>query len=215
MQPLEITIHTDGTGVVWDPHEPHHLDAILAYRQRALTGASFDCDPEAPPAEDELPLARWTSGAQWGWRASVLFPVGNALESTQWARRRFDESRIHLQSSPTINTAAGLCKTTNMPWPITLATSWRAWCVGDADTIRHLLAGLRGIGRERARGRGRVVSLEVRPSDRDSSVSWGGIAMRYVPMAGSSRLARCRPPYWHTHDRCEVTSVGDPLPCEP
>lgn len=209
MQPLLVKFHTDGAGVVWDTHEPHHLDAILAYRQRIVQGLSMDCDPELPPDETELPLLRWNIGEQWGWHASVLFPVGNTVESVQWARKRFDETRIHLQSSTVINTAAGLCKTTNKPWTLIHALEWHAWCVGDKRLVEALLSGVRALGRERARGRGRVCNIEAIPIETDLSMIHNGRANRYIPSSNGSRKARCRPPYWHMHDRCNVTNVGD------
>lgn len=209
--PLEVTFHTDGSGLVWDPHEPHHLDAILAYQWRVVRGLSMDCDPERPPEEADLPLAKWQIGDWWGWRASALFPVGDPAESVQWARRRFDDKRIHLQSAAVVNTAAGSTKNTNKPWPLVLARAWRAWCCGDVEAVRALLAGVRALGRERGRGRGSVVAVQVECAVEDWSVTRDGLAMRYLPHPESPRIARCRPPYWHMHGRCAVTSVGDPF----
>jgi hypothetical protein len=58
MLPLKITFHTDGTGLVWDIHKPHHLDAILSYSIRVLNNKSMDCDPEQPQVASRIEVIK-------------------------------------------------------------------------------------------------------------------------------------------------------------
>ena len=56
---LKITFNLDGTGVYYDPYDPVHLDALLAW---AL--APFHCKGEPPTRDSEpfdipLPLDKW------------------------------------------------------------------------------------------------------------------------------------------------------------
>lgn len=44
MQPLEVVFELEGTGVVWDMHEPHHLDGLMSWAWRVASGLSMDCD---------------------------------------------------------------------------------------------------------------------------------------------------------------------------
>lgn len=209
MIPLEITFQTDGTGIIWSLNEPHHLDGIIGYHWRMREGKSMDCNPELQPDNDPLPLTKWRIGETWGWKASILIPVGLPIESVQFARKRFDEKRIEYQDRKTVNTAVGLCKTTNKPWPVVTTNYWKAWCVGDRSEVTDLAKRVRHIGRERARGRGGVVNVIVEPCSFDKSLVWEGKAMRYLPQEGAPRFARCRPPYWHMHERYNVCDAGD------
>lgn len=212
MTPLKITFHLDGTGVYYDPFEPIMLDALLAW-----CAARHHVHGE-PPARDEqpfdipLPLARWHRGDVWGWRASALFPEGDSAESLVFWRKRLRQDRVHLtEGSP--NLTNGVYRDWNMPLPLLLCRTMVAYAFGDRRQVRHeLVRNVRWLGKKRAHGRGRVVSIEVDRINDDYSILRDGQLMRWMPSEEGSRLVRPRPPYWNICGRVRCAEIGDVMP---
>lgn len=206
--PLKITFHLDGSGVYYDPFEPLMLDGILA------AACSRHHVHGEPPARDEapfdipLPLARWEIGGTWGWCASALFPDGDTAESLQFWRKRLRQNRIEItDASP--NLTNGIYRDWNMPLPLLLCRRMVAYAFGDRRNVRReLVRSIRWLGKKRAHGRGRVVSIDVDRIDEDCSITRNGVYTRWMPAEGGSRLVRPRPPYWNIHDRVMCAEIG-------
>lgn len=210
-RPIKITFHLDGSGVYYDPFEPIMLDSLLA---AALIRWHTHGEP---PARDEkpfdvpLPLAKWSIGGTWGWRASALFPDGETTETLQHWRKRFRQNRAELTiGSP--NLTNGTYRDWNMPLPILLATKMVAYAVGEGGKIRRTLRrDIRYLGKKRAHGRGRIVDIDVEDCDSDFSLTKDNVSMRWIPFKAGTRLVRPRPPYWNIIDRVSCCEIGEPI----
>lgn len=212
MKTFRIVFQLDGTGVVWDPSEPMHFDGLLAWCLAPMQLKTIDApDPTQNPADIILPLARWHIGGTWGWQASALFPVGERTDSLQFFRKRFREDRADMVSETSVLLKAGAYKTYNRPIPLMLCRAMEAWAVGNRKTtLKTLRKNLRGLGKERARGKGRIVSIDAEYVDESFAMTRDGFAQRYLPAKDGARLVRPRPPYWNLVDRVECCNVGDP-----
>ena len=209
IQPLKITFELDGTGVYYDPNEPIHLDALLAW---AL--APFHCKGEAPTRSEEpvdipLPLDKWRIGNEWGWKASALFPDGETAESLQYWRKKFRQNRIELTSgSP--NLQNGIYREYNQPLPLLLCHQMIAFAVGDRGRVHQILRKhVKYLGKKNAYGKGRIVSVNVEVIENDYSTIRDGKAMRWLPKEDGTRKIRMRPPYWNNVAKINSCEVGE------
>jgi len=212
LKPLKITFTLDGSGVVLDPHEPIHLDALLGAILAPHQGLTPPMRDEAP-ADIRMPLGRWRwrpDPAVWGHCASALTPVGETAESMDYRRRKMQQDRLHMTKG-TWNTQIGTGKEWNVGLPLVLCTSMVGYVLGGRKEIAKLFrrGRIRYLGRDRARGRGRVVDVSVETVDHDWSVVRDGQAMRYLPVEDSTRACRPRPPYWNNVDTRPMCDVGD------
>lgn len=206
--PLRIVFHLDGSGVYYDPAEPLTLDGILA------AACSRHHVHGEPPARDEepfdipLPLQRWRIGDTWGWHASALFPDGDTLESLTFWRKRMRQNRIEItEGSP--NLTNGIYRDWNMPLPLLLCRSMVAYAVGDRTNVRReLVRSIRWLGKKRAHGRGRVISIDVERIEQDYSLIKDGVSTRWMPSGDGARLVRPRPPYWNNCGRVRCCEIG-------
>lgn len=212
MRPLRVTFHLDGTGLYYDPAEPLMLDGILA-----AAAARHHVHGEPPGRDEEpfdipLPLQRWELGGTWGWHASALFPDGETAESLLWWRKRLRQNRVELiDASP--NVTMGTYRDWNMPLPLLLARFMVGYAFGDRRNVRHeLVRSIRWLGKKRAHGRGRVVSIEVDEVNEDRSLIADGHWARWMPVADGPRLVRPRPPYWSSFGRVPCCEIGDEVP---
>lgn len=206
MRPLKIIFEMDGSGVVFDPHEPVHLDALLAYVALAQAGKLTDLAEDEIPIEPELPLEKRGAGQDWIWSASVLLPADEG-ETIQLARRRFDAHRADLLPGR-INLEAGIAKLTQTPWPLSMSRTFIAYCIGHFYALRALCSHIKYIGRERGRGKGRVNNVRIAAWDGDPIII-DGRAMRYIPHPSGFNIVRPRPPYWHPYGAVRCLSVGN------
>lgn len=210
-KPLKITFYLDGTGVYYDPAEPIHLDALLAWCL-----APFHCKGEAPTRDEEpydipLPLAKWRIGEVWGWRASALFPDGDTAESLQFWRKKFRQSRIELtKGSPSL--INGIYREYNVPLPLLLCRQMIAFAVGDHRRVHQILRkNVKYLGKKRVYGKGKVVDIAVDTIEQDNSLIRDGIAMRFLPSNTGARMVRPRPPYWNNCGKVTCCEVGEPV----
>jgi len=217
-RPTKITFHLDGSGVYYDPFEPPMLDGILAVAfmslVRARRGEVYEHEEigrDEPPYDVPLPLARWSVGDVWGWKASALFPDGETAESLVYWRKRLRQHRIELtEGSP--NTTNGVYRDWNMPLPLLLCRRMVAYCVTDREgrrDIRRQLEKIRWIGKKRAHGRGRVIGVTVEQCEVDYSIARDGTLTRWMPSDTGSRLVRPRPPYWNVVGRVRCAEIGE------
>lgn len=211
----KVTFHLDGTGLYYDPFEPIHLDALLAWCLAGLHRLE-DHHPlqrDEAPCEVPLPLCRQHIGDTWIWRASALFPEGPQADGLVYWRKRFRVSRAAwTDGSP--NLTNGVYREYNMPVPLLLCHRMVAWGDGSAKEARKLLKAVRFLGKKRAHGRGRIVGLEVTPSGRESAIVHERRALRWIPTPEGLRRVRPRPPYWNAVGRVACCEVGDPIGVE-
>lgn len=207
--PVKITFVLDGTGVLFDPANPLHLDALLTFAAAAHHGSDGELTRTQRPRDIPLPVAKWRAGTEWGWRASALFPDGKTAESLQFWRKKFRQNRIELTAgSPNLTNATW--REYNMPMPLILCHSMVAWAFGDRRNIRHeLIRSVRHLGRKTSMGKGTVNDVLVEPCDEDWSILREGRAQRWLPLPNAPRLCRARPPYWNNVDRIAQCEVGD------
>lgn len=210
LKPIEIVFELDGSGLYYDPIEPLHLDALLAW---CLAPFHFKGDAPArdeEPADIPLPLGRWRTDDTWGWCASALFPDENAVETIEYWRKRFRQSRADLTSgSP--NLQMGIYREYNMPLPLLMTRHVRCYALGNKKRILHpLRKQVKYLGKKRAYGKGRVESVDAQVIDEDRSTVFDGKAMRFLPDPSGTRLCRPRPPYWNIHGRVSCCEVGSP-----
>ncbi len=211
LQNLKITFHLDGTGLYYDPYEPIHLDALMAW---ALIPFHTQRGEEPPtrnskPTDVPLPLGKWNINGHWGWSASALFPDGETAEGLQFWRKRFRQGKIELtQGSP--NLQMGIYREYNNPLPLLLATKMIAYAVGDRGRVQQVLQKhIRYLGKKAAYGKGKIISIEVEIIDQDYSLVKDGRAMRFLPYENGVRQVRVRPPYWNNFEKINCCEIGD------
>jgi hypothetical protein len=209
LKPLKITFQMDGTGTFYDPSEPMHLDGLLAW-----VLCLYQTNGEPPAADEEpfevrLPLGIWRIGGHWGWCASAILPVDSGAWGMQRFVKRFRENRMEItKGSP--NTRMSTYRKYCVPMPLLLNREFEAYVFGSRKRVHQVLKkNIRYLGRKRSVGKGRIVDINTEVIDEDFSLIRDGLAMRYLPLNGASRLVRTRPPYWNRHDRTECCDVGD------
>lgn len=213
-RPIKITFTFDGSGVCHDPANPTHLDGLLAW---ALSIYHTQGDPperDQAPIDIPLPLEKWLCPEPkcWGWMASALFPDGPTAETLFHRRRKMQVDRLE-QTSGTVNTQIGTMKEWNVPVPVLLCRRLVGFAVGDRKRVDQILRKhIRYVGRERARGYGRVLSVSVEWTDANWSMSRDGLCQRYLPSKDGTRLVRPRAPYWNVIDRVPHRDVGEEVP---
>lgn len=208
---LKITFNLDGTGVYYDPFEPVHLDALIAWALMPFHRPKGSEPPtrDEKPVDIPLPLGRWSIGDQWGWSASALFPEGPEGVDLRYWRKKFRQNRIVLtKGSP--NLMSGIYREYNTPMPLTLCLKMVGYAVGDRGRIEQILRKhVRFIGKKAAYGYGHIVSTNVEIIDQDYSLVKDGVAMRFLPKQDGIRLCRIRPPYWNNVDRVNCCEIGE------
>lgn len=209
---FRVTFDLDGSGVYYDPNEPIHLDALLAWVLAPLhlghRHLTRDDEPEAVP----LPLLRRRVNGIEVWCASALSPEGPTAEDTQHWRKRFRSGRADLSAgSPNLTNAT--YRDWNTPMPLLLARRMVGYGNGNAKEVRKLLRrGLTHLGKKRAYGHGKILDVRVEPWEHDWSHVRDGRATRWLPTPGAPRLVRPQPPYWNPHGLVPCCEVGDVVP---
>lgn len=203
---FKITFHLDGSGIHFDPNEPIHLDALLAWCLAPRQGISGLERCDVPPLV-QLPLVRNHVGDRWVWAASALMPEGPTGESLQFWRKRFRQGRAELTTgSP--NLKNGPYRDWQMPLPLLLTTKMVAYASGSRKQCKKVLRELRYLGKKRAHGHGKIMAMTFDQVEEDYTMAIDGRASRWLPDENGHRLVRCVPPYWHPHDRVHCCEVG-------
>ena len=208
---FKIIFHLDGSGVYFDPNEPMHLDALLAYclaPHHKSVGATLTRGDV--PDHIPLPLMQATIRGHKIWHASALFPVGDVGEDLQFWRKRFRQNRAELSTgAPVLEN--GTYRDWNTPMPLMLCPKMIAYASGNRKrTLAALKRNVRYIGKKRAYGMGRVASIEAEEVESDWSLVKDGQSMRWLPDESGTRLVRPAPPYWNRHQRIKCCEVGSP-----
>ena len=207
--PFRVVFHLDGAGVYYDPAEPIMLDGLLC-----ACNSRFHVHGEAPMRDEEpldvpLPLRKWEAGGTWGWHASALLPDGDTLESVQFYRKRFRQGKVDFTTgSP--NLTNGPYRDWNQPLPLLHCLRMVAYGYGDRYEVqRALRRGIRYLGKKRAHGKGAVTEINVETIAQDYSFVRDGVAIKWMPAEGGTRVVRPRPPYWSNHGRVECCEIGE------
>jgi len=211
-----VSFHLDGSGIGYDPAEPLHLDALLAWALAPRIGVRPCLSRDDPVDPVPLPLEHSIIDGAWVWHASALLPVGPAGEDLTFWRKRFRQGRAEMtQGSPNLQNST--YRDWNMPLPLALITRLDAYASGSRSDAKRLLREIRSLGRKRAHGHGKIIGLDLVEVEADWSHVRDGLAMRWLPDPAGTRLVRPRPPYWHPQERVRCCEVGSlrALPPEP
>lgn len=205
---FKVIFNLDGSGVYIDPSEPLHLDALLSWALAPRVGANRGLGRDDRPSHVPLPLLRKNIGDEWVWAASALFPDGHQGEDLQFWRKRFRQSRADM-STGAPNLKNGQYRDWNTPIPLILTHRLVAYASGNRKECKRLLREITHLGKKRAYGHGKIISIEYPETDDDYSLVKAGVAMRYLPDNSGCRQVRLRPPYWNRVDRVSCCEIGD------
>jgi CRISPR type IV-associated protein Csf3 len=205
---LQITFFLDGTGLIIDKNEPIHLDALLAWSLIPKFVKLDNIGRSDKPFDCPLPLEKWNIKNQWGWKASALFPGDYQIETIQYWRKKFRQNRIEKMKG-SVNTQQGIYREYNTPMCLLLTEKMIAYAVGEKSKIKKALKEIKHLGKKRAYGKGKVISVKVEEIEEDWSIVKDGKAMRWLPKKNGIRLVRCRPPYWNRIERINCCEVGE------
>lgn len=205
---FKLTFHLDGCGVYYDPNEPIHLDALLAYALAPMQEAG-EISRSDRPADIQLPLLRSKVNGHDVWHGSALFFPENSPETLRFWRKKFRQNRLHLTTgSP--NLTNGVYREYNMPVPLSLIPHLYCYGSGNLKALKSLLKrNIKSLGKKRAYGYGRITDITAEEIPEDWSHIADGIAMRWLPHPDGTRLVRCAPPYWNAVDRVKCCEVGE------
>lgn len=221
MRPLHITVTLASPITV--PERPIHLDALLAWAAvDAEIGSGAD-GKTALLAQDTLPLDR-TEGEGWTWKASqlVFTPRDNpflvaAIRSTNIQEMAFDRAAgvVDFGIKVAVNLGTGPDRNYDYRFAAQCCASAEAWCVGDPEKIKALLATLPGIGKRRRNGWGAIKEISVVEVGA-SECHWN---RRTLPMSSPCAIPAAhvpsngtlRPPYWDRLQYGEVLEYVTPL----
>lgn len=205
---FRVTFHLDGSGVGYDPAEPLHLDALLAWAAAPRMGVRGCTSRHDPIEQVPLPLDHVILEGHWVWCASALMPVSATGEDVTYWRKRFRQDRATLTTgSP--NLTNGIYRDWNTPLPLVLALQLVAYARGDRSRCKRLLKEVRALGKKRAHGFGKVTGIDYEEMADDWSIVKDGHAQRWLPTKYGTRLVRFQPPYWHPDGRVPCCEVGD------
>jgi CRISPR type IV-associated protein Csf3 len=207
---FRVTLHPDAAGLYYDPGEPIHLDALLAWALAPMQSPQRCLDRNERPFDVRLPLLRSNINGSDVWHASALFPDGVAHETLRHWRKRFRQARIE-NTSGSPNLQNGIYREYNMPVPLLLAPRMIAYASGNRKSVKKLLRRhITALGKKRAYGYGRVTSIECEETPEDWSLVKDGRNMRWLPSPHGTRLVRPAPPYWNSVDRVMCAEVEMP-----
>lgn len=207
---FKVIFQLDGTGVYYDPNEPPHLDALLAWALAPMQTTRRDIDRSDAPDDIQLPLKRTTLQGHDIWNASALFPEQDGVETLRFWRKKFNQGRIHLtEGSP--NLQNGVYREYNMPVPLLLVPRLAAYASGNRKEVKRILRrSIKALGKKRAYGYGKIVSITCDETPENYSLVKDGCAMRWLPDKGGLRTVRIAPPYWNMTDRVPCCEIGAP-----
>lgn len=87
-----------------------------------------------------------------------------------------------------------------------------AYASGNCKSTKQILRRhVKSLGKKRAYGYGKIVSIESEEIPDDLSLVAEGIAMRWLPDPNGARQVRPAPPYWNNVGKVACCEVGDPV----
>lgn len=209
---VKLTIHLDGRGVVLHPHEPLHVDGIVAW----AGSFRYPPDREPPGRNDEpeelpLPLMAESLNGHRVFRASALFPVDPVGIDRRFWRSRFRVEKAGAMKA-TVNQSTGEFRSYNNALEILICSQMVGWFEGDRRDVKKWLKRLRAIGHKRSMGYGKVIGVDLDETDEDRCIKWDGRAQRWLPHDKGLRFVRPRPPYWNAVGKVRCLAPGDQIP---
>jgi len=206
---FKVTFNLDGCGIYYDPLDPIHLDALLAW---ALAPAQTDDEclmRGDTPDYIILPLNRSKINGHDVWHASALFLDEKAPETLRFWRKKFRQNRASLTDGRP-NLQSGVYREYNMPIPLVLANRIFAYGSGDMNAVLEILKkNIKSLGKKRSYGYGKITSIQCEETADDYSLSSGGVSMRWLPSTAGTRNVRPSPPYWNTTGITNCLEVGE------
>ncbi len=205
---FKVIFQLDGCGMYYDRNEPIHLDALLAWALAPMQSATQNLGRSDPPDDIQLPLLRSIINGSQIWHASALFPEQDESETYRFWRKRFRQQRIELTTGNVILTN-GVYREYNMPVSLLLVPKMIAYASGNCKEVKRILKKhIKSLGKKRAYGYGKVVSIECEETPDDWSLVKDGRAMRWLPEPAGTRPVRPAPPYWNNIGRVNCLEVG-------
>jgi hypothetical protein len=204
---LKITFFLNGEGLCYDPAEPLHIDALLAWLLIPYHTKLDNITKDDVPFDVSLPLEKWEMNEEWGWKASALFPGEGYFESIQYWRKKLRQNRVEKMEG-SVNLKQGIYREYNTPMCLVITDKMYGYARGNGKKIKRILKKIKYLGKKTAYGKGKVIDLKVEEIEVDYSITKDGKAMRYLPVKNGIRLCRCRPPYWNRIGRINCCDVG-------
>jgi len=202
---FKVTFHLDGAGVIWNPAEPIHLDALVAWALAPIHCRNQDITRDDQPEDIPLPLLKKQINGTWIWQASALFPEGETAEVITYIRKRFRENRVELTSgNPSLTN--GKYRGYNIPLSALCCTRMSAYASGNRKAIKRLLKQVKFLGQKR---RSRIIEIATEETDENFSLVKDSMAMRWLPDAAGTKMVRPRPPYWNNYGKVKCIDVGE------
>lgn len=245
---LEVVAHLRaGAAVPPAGWFPAPLDGILAAAERRrrlgpsygaavdhhtgdlpLTSTARGCRPGQP---------RWAK-KRWVWAATCAWwDPAAAADDIRWTHKRawsdLDAAAAGITDDTPANPDVGRYKAARIPVPVTVVSTLRWRCIGDAAAVTDLLDTVPAVGKKRGSGEGQVTRWSVRdigPADWHA-ILWhpdGRIsrpvparhaATLDVPDAETVTVDAYRPPYWRPppgpHGRRQLVEVIAPTTTRP
>jgi CRISPR type IV-associated protein Csf3 len=213
MQPLKITF-TFCTPVVRETERPMHLDGLLAWAV-SEDAEAFGSDNPWRDADDlSHVLERHDppgNPEQWVWKASALkFTAAGDRYFANMVRTADPEAFMHAQDNLKLfdarrprsyfDTQSGPDRAYQLLVPFQWMAKCEAWCIGDEEGVRELLAKVPGIGKQTRNGYGAISSVTVE-RDEEAASKW---RLRSLPIVEPGpegaeylyTLTALRAPYW-------------------
>lgn len=181
-----------------------------------------DCAPEDLPRLDPrevLPLAIERSGQHWVSRTSAAQYEVAARDTAHWTKRfDLDDALGYLEADRSVSLKSGTYRLQRQPLYLEV-TGEIVWHVmGEGEAVERLLTRhVRGLGKKRGYGLGRVLRWRVEPCAEDLSLRRAdGALARPVPLlhkrlgklveASAVAQIQANPPYWTGHypEACAV-----------
>lgn len=129
-------------------------------------------------------------------KSSILMAPRIAVEGTRWRRKK---ARAELLGVKQVLIAGGPYKSLNIPLWTCVTPFVDCYMVADEERLRALLPHVSGLGRDAARGLGRVLGFEIERIDEDRSWLVGSTLMRPMPLEWEG-LGHCDPSTWERRD---------------
>lgn len=211
----KVTFDLDGSGIVYNPSDPIHLDALVvaaAYFQYGAASGAPHATRDSPVADFDAPIRRENINGARVFRASALAPEGPEGSDQRYWRKQFRTCAAELCSTGSVDITTGMHRLHNNPYDLVLCHRMVGWIECERKAVKKLIRLVKAIGARRGSGHGRVVSARIEPSEEDRCVSWEGRATRYYPHPRGLRLVRPRPPYWNVTERVRCLPPGTIIP---
>lgn len=198
MRPLKITWRLATPVIASD--DLLHLDGVLAWaRAKRATEDGFPIEEVI----EDLPLERETKDGEWVWKASAIHFEPRCAPLPMIYRRQISFPKIHAMQQEVgcfeLKRRKYENKAMYKNWQIPAAYMWvnkaEAWCIGDPDKVRELLADVPNLGKLARLDFGRVSTFEVEEHN-EALEKWKFRNLPW-PEAGYAPIQGCvRSPYW-------------------